>query len=136
MKNKKYYIPLEIDIYPIKIHVFLNYKEKDKKLAYKNIFKFTKKNISKEYKKNIKEIINNLDLENALGWTTSYEGNSIIFINKFTLKKLDVLVHEAMHAVANAGRYIVMPLGPDSEEFYCYLIGHIIEKVLKKIRKK
>jgi hypothetical protein len=42
------------------------------------------------------------------------------------------LAHEAVHAASNFGEHLGFKLSPKSEEFYTYLVGYIVEKILDR----
>lgn len=144
--SKRQHIPIMIDMYPLRVHVFLNYTEKDKNKILKQIIKFQKKDLitkkgTERFKTGIKEAIDSVDFIDSCGWMTNYRGTSLIFVHQFDVKKdlinsLDTLVHEIVHVTAHSGRYICMPLAESSEEFYTYLTGFIMKSVLEKVIKK
>lgn len=60
-------------------------------------------------------------------------GNNVLWLQNAPKSEVDVntLSHEAFHAAYDILKRVGVPLGDDSEEAYAYLIGYIVEQVVK-----
>jgi len=72
-------------------------------------------------------------VDSAHAITSAHEGACIMFFCEKSTEQ-DV-VHECLHATAMSLRGKGMYLTAESEEAYCYFIGHLAKKALKFVKK-
>ena len=124
----KQYIYITNPIYPVRFHVFLNYKTL---LEIKQGIKFKKKTDIKL----AQDEIDKLEWNTSDGYCVFYRGNIFILIKEFikSAKCYDTLHHEISHAVFKSGEHLGFQYSVESEEFYSYMHGFITNQIYKKI---
>jgi hypothetical protein len=124
----KYYIRIKPEMYPFKLHVLLNYATLDELKA-----DISLKN--KYHTNNLHRIIDELDWDNAHGYTWGYKGHIFVVVKFFNknLHSFDTLHHELVHAMSYCADYIGVVWTKESEEFYAYLNGYITRKIYMEI---
>jgi len=97
----------------------------------KKSIKFTKKEIATE----VHKIIDELDFDNAHGYTFIHKGNIFLTVKEFTGTAgcYDTLMHEMIHVISMAAEYIGINFTKDSEEFYAYLQGYLTRKIFYEL---
>ena len=122
MKMKHFKIISEM--YPIKFHVILDFKDIS---VLKKSIKFTKKETITE----VHKLIDELDFDNAHGYTFIHKGNIFLMVKEFTGTAgcYDTLMHELTHVINMAAEYIGISYSKDSEEFYAYLQGYLTKRI-------
>ena len=122
------YIKIVSEIYPVKFHVVLDFKTV---AELKKSIKFP----SKETVTEIHKLIDELDWNNAHGYTMIYKGNIFLMVKEFTGTAgcYDTLMHELIHTINMAADYIGISYSKDSEEWYAYLQGFLTKKIFEAL---
>ncbi len=120
------YIKIKSQIYPFVFHIFLNYKDIDKLIQ---DIKLKLRKDKKQLKIDLEHVAR--DLNNYEGFSYEYNGHIIIYCKTFknTPACWNTLIHETLHGIFKAARYIEIKYSEDSEEFFTYNIGFITQKI-------
>lgn len=124
-------INIKPNTYPLRFIVFFNYKNKDKPEiinAIKGTTAYTLKHMTNE--------INETDLEEKGAWTFICRTLFVITIHSFDVNNPEhygYLQHELQHSVLHSGRAVHFKLSEDSEEYYCYMMQFLTERIYKKL---
>lgn len=120
--------------YPVRFDVFLNYGNKDKQTIVSKI----SSGIRRSTLSKLREIIQLTDLEETAGWHFAYNGHYVVVIPVFNAELpyyYGVLHHELQHGIRESGRYLGFRQTEDCEEYFCYLHGHLTERIYKRLWK-
>lgn len=122
------YIKILSEIYPVKFHVILDFKTATQ---LKKSIKFPNKETVTE----VHKLIDELDWNNAHGYTFIYRGNIFLMVKEFTGTNgcYDTLMHELIHAISMAADYIGITFSKDSEEWYAYMLGFLTKKIFQAL---
>lgn len=106
-------------IYPCNTYVFrchsLDTAKEDLKAIYEEYYKY----ILTEY------------FDNP-GYTIRLpNGSVIVLLNEEYINNIPIIVHEAFHVTEFIMDYVHTPLTDDTSEPYAYLLGYIVEQILK-----
>jgi len=126
----KYDFSFRVEMYPCKYIFIINHE--DHYSAFCSLDKHVKHRESLiELKKEIAEH----NFKNTDGQVYDSDGYIVLLLNRFGMTPFSEgrRAHELNHVVFATARHIGMKYSEDSEEFYCYLIGHLTEKFSKYI---
>lgn len=126
------YISIKNKLYPFKFHIFLNIN------SVEEIGDYVKLRLRKDkelFKSELQSISSSIKDE---GFVYEYSGHIIVVCKKFddTPKCWDTLTHELTHAVFRAASYIGIKPSEDSEEFFSYMMGHLVNHIISYLRKR
>ena len=125
----KKHIKIQSDIYPVKFHILLDFKDIT---TLKKCIKFPKKETVTE----VHKLIDELDLDAAHGYTLMHKGNIFVMVKEFfsSPECYDTLCHELIHAVNMSAEYLGITYSKESEEYYAYLYGFLMRKTMEQTR--
>lgn len=118
--------------YPLKFDVFLNFGNKDKPAMLSKIGR----GISRATLSELRAIIQDTDIEDKAGWHFQYHGHYVVVIPLFNPDVpyyYGILHHELQHGIRESGRHLGYRQSEDCEEFYCYLHGHLTERIYRRL---
>ena len=127
----KLHLLIRPNVYPLTFRVFFNYKNKDKAELIRHI-----RTRSTETRKAIIDAVNEHNLCDVDGLHINHGSHFIIIMPNFqtnNFKHYSYLQHELTHAVLVSGNYMGFGIGKDSEEYYCYMMGFLTERIYKEL---
>jgi hypothetical protein len=124
-KITKRYFQVYDCIFQQKIHVLMNFTEKD---------------YEKWLNKNKVEDVEIKDFNNFAGWVSNFETQKgtterILFIPQFewTIKQQGTLIHEIVHVIIKVWDANNIPFNADTQEFLAHSIANLYEDIVRKL---
>jgi hypothetical protein len=118
--------------YPVKFDVFLGYGNRDKP----EILRLLAKNLYKSTYNGLADIIQATDIDVKAGWHFAFGGVFVVVLPVFNVNiphYYGILHHELEHNIRAAGRHLHFRQSEECEEFYCYLSGHLTERIYRRL---
>lgn len=134
-KDKSFFKEYHIEIYSYR--VLFSYNQTNDEF-YKSVKKHFKSRGIDEEDDSTSEDMLKLDHAEAMTYFLSHRTVAMRVFkhsNKDFNELMDSLCHEALHVTCDITKGIQIELSEDTEEVFCYLIGHIINKIVKDLVK-
>jgi hypothetical protein len=107
-------------IYPCNIYVFKGFT-----------FEEAKEDLLEICGEDYKVYINKHTFETPGHTIKTPQGSILIMLNRDNLDDMPIIAHEAFHATEFIMEYINTPLTDSTSEPYAYLLGYIVEQIIK-----